>query len=280
MYTLIADAGGTSTQWCLLSKHEAHTFETEGINPSFTPDAKIATIVQEAGNKIADLPSPGKIVFYGAGCRAAAQKERMHTFISGAFTDADITVLTDLEGAARALYGKEKGLVLILGTGANSGFYNGKILTRNVNHLGFLLGDEGSGGFLGKLWLKAWCTEQVPKELAEACSEMLKKTSEACLTELYNETHPNKYAASFVPFMANYSTQPFIQEMIAYSFDHLCQTYLLKYPTEERGKIRITGGVAIQFQKELKKAFSKHQLSVDSIVQSPMHKLITYHQSL
>lgn len=279
MHTLIADAGGTSTQWCLLNQNNAHSFETEGINPSFTSDNKIASIVQEAATRIADLPMPEKIVFYGAGCRATIQKQRIYNILAKNFPGVAITVFTDLEGAARALYGNDKGLVLILGTGANSGFYNGKILTHNINHLGFLLGDEGSGGYLGKQWLKAWCTNQAPQELAEACTKMCKKSSDDNLTELYKEAHPNRFAASFVPFIAHYRNHPFIQQMLKRAFSLLCETYLVQYSHVERESIRITGGVAVQFQEELREAFKLHGLFIDFISQSPMQELIAYHQT-
>ena len=53
-------------------------------------------------------------------------------------------------GAAKALCGNEKGVACILGTGSNSCYYNGKTIVKNSPGLGFILGDEGSGAYLGK----------------------------------------------------------------------------------------------------------------------------------
>ena len=55
-----------------------------------------------------------------------------------------------LSGAAKALCGNEKGIACILGTGSNSCYYNGKKIVKNSPGLGFILGDEGSGAYLGK----------------------------------------------------------------------------------------------------------------------------------
>ena len=40
-----------------------------------------------------------------------------------------------------------------MGTGSNSCFYDGKIVVKNVRAGGYILGDEGSGAVLGKMFL-------------------------------------------------------------------------------------------------------------------------------
>ena len=66
------------------------------------------------------------------------------------FPKSKIHVDHDLMGAAKALCGNEKGIACILGTGSNSCFYNGKKIVKNSPGLGYVLGDEGSGTYLGK----------------------------------------------------------------------------------------------------------------------------------
>lgn len=58
--------------------------------------------------------------------------------------------------AARASCGMEEGVVCILGTGANACHYDGENITERMISLGYALGDEGSGNYIGKLTLKAF----------------------------------------------------------------------------------------------------------------------------
>ena len=67
----------------------------------------------------------------------------------------NVVVDSDLLGAARALCGDREGIACILGTGANSCLYDGHEIVANIPPLGYILGDEGSGAVLGKMFLNA-----------------------------------------------------------------------------------------------------------------------------
>lgn len=278
MTILIADAGGTSTQWCLVNHRSTHQFTTEGINPSFTSDAEMGFLIEQAAKKVSAMGLPEQIYFYGAGCRPESQKKRVKGALTRSFPEATATVFTDLEGAARALYGTDSGLVLILGTGANSGYYNGENILQNKNHLGFLLGDEGSGAWLGKTWLKAWITENAPTDLRRLFENQYQLSPPEALSTLYQTTHPNRYAADFAPFLKKHRQHPFIEHLLYNSFTTLCKTYLLKYPPENRQTIRAAGGIAIHFHEELLQVFKDHHLTLNKVTHSPTAGLIRYHK--
>ena len=53
-------------------------------------------------------------------------------------------------GACRALLGEVAGVACILGTGSNSCLYDGERIIANVSPGGYILGDEGSGAWLGR----------------------------------------------------------------------------------------------------------------------------------
>ena len=80
---------------------------------------------------------------------------------------ASVHVFSDLTGAARGLLGKEKGFICMIGTGSNSGYYDGRNIIANVPPLGFILGDEGSGAFLGKKLLADFLRGIMPQSLAD-----------------------------------------------------------------------------------------------------------------
>src|SRR6185312_594150 len=78
-----------------------------------------------------------------------------------------VEVTHDMLAAARALCGDGKGVAAILGTGSNSCFYNGKKIMKNSPGLGYVLGDEGSGAYLGKKVMQHYLYRIFDKELME-----------------------------------------------------------------------------------------------------------------
>ena len=80
-------------------------------------------------------------------------KPRMKSLLQQAFPEAKVEAEGDMMGAARALFGKKPGIACILGTGANSCLYDGAKIVMNTPPLGYILGDEGSGAVIGKLFL-------------------------------------------------------------------------------------------------------------------------------
>ena len=93
---------------------------------------------------------PTEIHFYGTGNKNPENSKRTKKVLQGIFKDAEVTVDHDLLGIARATCGHKPGIACILGTGSNSCYYNGKRIVRNSPGLGYVLGDEGSGAYLGK----------------------------------------------------------------------------------------------------------------------------------
>src|SRR3569623_784538 len=147
---LVADSGSTKTTWCLLNNAgENYFFNTEGYNPYFVTKEYIVHSLT------ANLPSTintgliREIWFYGAGCF-----EDKTSIVSNAltkiFVNADLHVGLDLLGSARSVLGNQPGFVAILGTGTNSCVYDGNKITGNIDSLGYLLGDEGSGFYIGR----------------------------------------------------------------------------------------------------------------------------------
>lgn len=86
------------------------------------------------------------------------------------FSRAFVHVELDLLGAARGLLGHSDGFVGILGTGANSGLFVGGKIVQNIDSLGYILGDEGSGCYIGKQLLSTYLRGYLPADLAKLFS--------------------------------------------------------------------------------------------------------------
>src|SRR5271154_4416607 len=144
MSILIADSGSTKCEWCFISKGRKQFINTQGASPYFLNELQLVALMQNELLPALKKNKPAHIYFYGTGCAAASNRAIVRRAIIKVFPEALIEVEHDLTGAARALCGKNKGLVAILGTGSNSGYYNGKKIIRNSPGLGYVLGDEGS----------------------------------------------------------------------------------------------------------------------------------------
>ena len=121
---LIADSGSTKTEWAYVNKneHQHQFFLTQGMNPYFTSDKEINSTLDKV---IATLKgkSVEKIVFFGSGCNSTEKGKEMKNLFKRKFSIENIEIHSDLVGAAIALFGDKPGIAVILGTGANSGFF-------------------------------------------------------------------------------------------------------------------------------------------------------------
>ena len=164
--TLIADSGATKCEWCLLvDGKKKKTIITDGLSPYFLSAAQIKALLEQyLVPKIKNF-SPKNIFFYGTGLANPANAKVINNVLKSLFSKAKIEINNDLDAAARAVCGKHKGIACILGTGANAGYYNGNKIIKNSPGLGYILGDEGSGAFLGKKVVQYYLYQTFDEEL-------------------------------------------------------------------------------------------------------------------
>ena len=140
MAQVIIDSGSTKADWCIIdSQQNIRSFQTEGYNPYFISEVEIIdSIGRHVKPLIPEVPID-VVYFYGAGCAAAHRKHQVSGALSECFPKAAIFVETDLLGSARAALGREAGFTAILGTGTNTGIYDGSIITRSIDSAGYFL---------------------------------------------------------------------------------------------------------------------------------------------
>ena len=135
---LIADSGSTKTDWRLIDeKKQIHQFLTQGINPYFNTTEQIAGVLKS--ELISNIQYPiSNIFFYGAGCRVEDKKKIVELALLEVFPNSKIVIHSDILGAAHSLCGKNAGIVAILGTGANTCYYDGSNIAENRTSAGFI----------------------------------------------------------------------------------------------------------------------------------------------
>ena len=161
---LIADSGSTKTDWAFVENGEIkERIETPGINPVHMSESQINEIIDALDSSFSANQS--SVYFYGAGC-IPPYINKVEKALASQFSDAEIHVESDMLGAARALFGHEAGIACIIGTGSNTCVYDGEKITDNIPPMGYILGDEGSGAYLGRVFLQHLLSASSPTSFA------------------------------------------------------------------------------------------------------------------
>ena len=280
MYILIADSGSTKTDWTLLNDGKIVTqVQTEGINPFHQSEddiravLKTLTPVREACSQNAS--SDFYIYFYGSGLRSEF-KTLMCGLISEAFPGSmHVEAHGDLLGAAVALCGREAGVACILGTGANSGLYDGQRIVQNTPPLGYILGDEGSGAVLGIRFLNALLKGRLSAGLREAFFEQQQMTEADVIARVYRQPLANRWLASLSPFIHAHLGDPGVREIVIDNFRDFFRRNIVPYGRRDL-PVGAVGSVAWYYRDELGEAARLEGFTLGSVIRSPMDGLIRH----
>ena len=276
---LIADSGSTKTDWILTTaENSILEVETMGINP--VRDSRDAIFDNIKNQLFPQLPPKHQICqihFYGAGC-IDPYKKNVEEILADVFgSTTKITVESDLLGAARALCGNQAGIACILGTGSNSCLYDGKKIVSNTSPLGYILGDEGSGAFLGKTLVGNILKKIFSQKIQDRFFEKYNLTPSIIINKVYRESMPNRFLASLVPFLAEHREEPEIHDMLVWAFRQFFARNVKAYGHPEM-EINCVGSIAFHFENEIKDAAAKEGLKMGKILQKPARDIADFHR--
>ena len=274
---LIADSGASKTEWCLLTNNKKKTIVTQGMSPYFLSQAQLTEIIQEKILPVAKNNLPEKIFFYGTGCSNLHNVKIVKDAFKSVFKKAQVNVDHDLMGAAKALCGHEKGVACILGTGSNSCYYNGKKIIKNSPGLGYVLGDEGSGAYLGKKIIQHFLYNTFDEDLMDRFNAKYKTNSTEILDAVYKQPLPNKYLANFTHFLSENRGHFMIENIIEDSFNEFFFNHIYKYRESWTLPINFIGSIAYVFKDVLKEMCHTYELQLGKVLKRPMDGLIKFH---
>ncbi len=276
--TLIADSGATKCEWCLLNNDECTTILTTGINPYFLTKQQIVELLQKELLPSLSFTSPEHVFFYGTGLGNEDNKKTISAVLRHLFQKAKVSIETDMVAAARAACGATKGIVCILGTGSNSCYYNGRKIIKNIAGIGFILGDEGSGAFLGKKVIQHYLYNTFDEDLRARFDAMFSTTPKEILESVYSKPLPNRYLASFVLFLSQNRGHYMIENILEDGLNDFFYHHICKYKEAWQLPIHFTGGVAFVFADILKELCKAYEFELGNIIKNPMDKLIQFHK--
>lgn len=276
MELLICDSGSTKAQWIYRQDDKILLRKTQGLNPYRFDD-----VDHLAGCIAAELAAfrhfSGRLIFYGAGCAAAHMRLMMHQALQRVFADASVEVYDDLLGAARATARNKPAIVLVLGTGMNNGFYDGSSFRFQVDSLGYVLGDEGSGTDLGRRLLRAALRRTLPEPLATVYAQFNPLDRNAILDKVYRSRDVRQFLASQVMFLASHQQHPWVMQFLAEAFDDLMRNVMVHYAPMAEHNVHVTGGVGYQFRKVIGEHLKKYGFKTGVFKHDLAEGLLHYH---
>lgn len=273
---LIADSGSTKTDWYLIGEQQLLKYTTEGYNPYYCTTEEIKKSLQEELLVEIEAHQIQSVYFYGSGCSNALTQKVVQDALQPLFFNASIHLGDDLLAAARSTAGHAIGICCILGTGSNSCLYNGREVEDKIPSLGYILGDEGAGTFIGRQLVSAYFYREMPADLAQKMEATYNMDKHLIISSLLNEKNSNRILASYVSFAVQHPKEPFIQTLIKDCFNTFIVRHVLKYPNAHEIPIHFIGSIAFGFQDLLIEVLEKHNLTVGKIFKSPFPALLEY----
>ena len=273
---LIAESGSTRTEWALVEdNHLVQRVFTEGLNPFFQTRREISRSVRLGLPESFFKKKLDQVYYYGAGCSSYEKKNILGASLVAQFK-TPIQVESDLLAAARGLFKCEAGIACILGTGSNSCFYDGKIIVKNVKAAGYILGDEGSGAVLGKLFLADLLKGLAPKELANEFHEKFRISVNDVMESVYNLPFANRFLVTIAYFLGDYMDNEYVYNLLTNNLRsffnrNVCQYDYINYP------IRFVGSLAYAYPDILQEVAQEFGVEIDVIEETPMNGLIEFH---
>ncbi|MEX2594599.1 MAG: N-acetylglucosamine kinase [Anditalea sp.] len=275
---LIADSGSSKTDWRIINDQgEVSQFRSVGFNPYYQTAEQM-----EAGMRTNDLLDlQGKIdqvFFYGAGCTSEKNKIAVAQTLKLFFEKATVDVDHDLMASARATCGHQAGIACILGTGSNSGDYDGEKIISNRPSPGYLLGDEGGGSYIGKHFLQDFIYEDMPSHIRRQVIEEFQISNLIIQENVYQKPFPNRYMASFCNFITQYKGDPYCYLLYYNGFQDFFKRHVMRYEDYQLKPVNFVGSIAFFNSDILRKVAADLDIKVNIILESPIAGLTLYHK--
>lgn len=273
---LIADSGSTKVDWAVVGKEEVLRFTTIGLNPNYSSQEQIKHIL--CAEVAPNCPHVDSIHFFGAGIVGEQMKCKLAECFKYVWPEAELEFVSDVKASLLALFGKGRGIACILGTGSNSCLCEGGVILQNVKAGGFILGDEGSGSWIGKQLLMDYIKGLMPEGLAAEFEREYNLSYPAIVERVYRESAPAAYLASLNLFAAKRMKDSYIKALVKKGFEEFIYRNVCRYPDWESLEVGFVGSVAYQYEEWLRECCEEKGLKLSKIIKAPIDGVIRYYE--
>jgi N-acetylglucosamine kinase-like BadF-type ATPase len=277
---LLIDSGATKSEFILMNEtSQVHHFLTKGINPNYNDDQHITKVFDHFIQSLDSISIPDikEVVYYGAGCISEVNSKRIYQLMQPIFYDTKIEVFSDLMAVCHALCEDKPGYIGILGTGSATCYYDGVQIVERAPSLGYFLGDEGSGTYIGKSFIQNYLKNKLPKELVDSFETQFKITVPEVYTKVYRELNHQSFFGMIPHFLEHYLDVPEVKAIILNAF---CDFFYAQSDHYQKEQIEwnLSGSIAYHFSEIVHEAALKSGYKVNKIIKAPLQQLILNHQ--
>jgi N-acetylglucosamine kinase-like BadF-type ATPase len=276
---LICDSGSTKADWILgVTDKVVLDFSSIGFNPFFHD----ADMIEKELLKMEEVHpirnEVQSIYFFGAGCSSKERCEIVKDGLKRVFPLAYIEVDHDVLASAIATCGTEKGISCILGTGSNSCWFNGKDVLPNNYGLGYILGDEASGSYFGKLLLTHYLYGILPEDLTKEFNSVYGQMGkDFVIQQVYKMPGANVWLSSFARFLTDRKEHPWVKLQVRKGFDQFLDLFVCSYPEYKDVSVHFIGSIAYFFREILAEATAAKNIKTGKIIRKPIHDLAAHY---
>ncbi len=277
---LIADCGTTKCDWAVIDGDHVEYFSGLGFNPVHSSSENITFSIKSATQPNVMPGTIHQVFFYGAGCMGGEASDKVSSALKFFFPEAEVSTFDDLVGAGRALFKTDSGIAAILGTGCNSGVYQNGGIVEKIPPMGYILGDEGSGASIGKRLVNAIYKREIPDEYRELFEKETMMKYEDIIFGAYRSESPAQFLAQFVPFIHDHINDMIFRNLVLCEFDLFLNRNIVRLNRPKSYNIGFVGSIAANFEDILKDAARFHGLTISTIIQKPIQRLVEYHKEV
>ena len=274
---LLVESGATKSDWRVVDESgkpvSRHLYA--GMNVSTIKMERIKEVLS-AGIAESGVSSRDSFYMYTAGIVTDEIRAELKDFVLSLVPFKDFELHNDLVGAARSVLGHGSGIVAIMGTGSNTCFYDGESVTQKVMSGGFIIGDDGSGATLGKMFLTDFIKNRIPDDVAEDFASKFDASYSAIVGNVYRSPAPSGYLGSLAPFILSHYDNPYIKEMVDENFQKFIDRSLKCYDTDNY-PVGVVGGFGYANRGIFSELCRRSGIRLAGFLPEPIEGLIKYH---
>lgn len=278
----IVDSGSTKSDWIVVDKQGVRLFDkirTKGLNPAILSENKLKKYIGKSETLMAEKDKINHLFFYGAGCGTEIPRAMLKRVLSEIFPNAEVSVSEDTLAAVYAtINNNEPAVVCIMGTGSNCSYYDGKKLHQRVKSLGYILMDDASGNYYGKLLIRDYYFNHMPDNIKVYFDHKYNLDEDYIKFNLYKEAHPNAYLANFAEFMFLNKDSKYIIDLIKKGIREFAKNMIFQYKEELKTvPVHFAGSIAYFSRDEIKEVADEMGFRVGNFIRRPIDGLVDYH---
>lgn len=273
---LIIEAGATKSDWRLISgKEELQQKLLPGMNVSTMSMEHNLGVISQALEELG-RPALDGLYLYTAGIVTPEVSSTLESGIRELIKVNEVEIKDDLVAAARSVCGREPGIAAILGTGSNACFWDGSSVSFKARSGGYILGDEGGGACLGKLFLADIIKGLVPESVAADFASKYDSSYEGIVALVYRSESPSAALGSLAPFILSHYSDPYIKELVDGNFRSFIRRSLKRYDTA-RYPVGVVGGLGSACRDIFCRLCTEEGVRTGSFEARPINGLLKYH---